>query len=246
MNAAQRWLPCCGAGPAPSEWFARWNFAPVLLALVAISLIALWYLALVRRRWNVGAALTVLVLFVSPVCALGSSLFTVRVIHHAALALVLAPLLVRSLGLDKFRFPGSLTSLTALQAAVLWIWHIPQLYEAALSHDGVFWLMQASLTATAALWWARLRQAPAPAAVVAVLATMVQMGVLGALLTFAGRAFYAPHWLTVQAWGLTPLEDQQIAGLIMWAPASAAYLAIALAILYRDIEPARGEGAAAA
>ena len=98
--------------------------------------------------------------------------------------------------------------------------------------------MQLSLTGAAAFWWASMRQAQVPAAVAATLATMVQMGALGALLTFAGRAFYAPHFATTQAWGWTPLEDQQIAGLIMWAPASAAYLLIALAILYRSMQPA--------
>ncbi|MDQ8028281.1 MAG: cytochrome c oxidase assembly protein [Brevundimonas sp.] len=65
------------------------------------------------------------------------------------------------------------------------------------------------------------------------------MGLLGALLTFADDALYAPHLLTTLAWGLTPLEDQQTAGLIMWAPAAALYLAAALIILGRWIGPDR-------
>jgi putative membrane protein len=48
----------------------------------------------------------------------------------------------------------------------------------------------------------------------------VQTGLLGALLTFAGRPLYAAHISTTASWGLTPLEDQQLAGLIMWIPAS--------------------------
>ena len=67
------------------------------------------------------------------------------------------------------------------------------------------------------------------------LATMVAMGALGALLTFAHRAYYAPHWLTTRLWGLSPIEDQQIAGIIMWAPASLVYLIAALTILYRSL-----------
>jgi putative membrane protein len=62
---------------------------------------------------------------------------------------------------------------------------------------------------------------------------------LGALLTFADRAVYAPHLLTTGAWGLSPLEDQQAAGLIMWAPAAAVYLAAALLVLGRWIGPDR-------
>jgi len=54
------------------------------------------------------------------------------------------------------------------------------------------------------------------------------MGLLGAVLTFAGQAVYEPHAYSTLAWGLTPLEDQQAAGLIMWAPAAALYLAAAL------------------
>ncbi len=61
------------------------------------------------------------------------------------------------------------------------------------------------------------------------------MGALGALLTFANRALYAPHWLTTQVWGLSPLEDQQVAGIVMWAPASLVYMLAALVILYRSL-----------
>jgi putative membrane protein len=61
---------------------------------------------------------------------------------------------------------------------------------------------------------------------------------LSALLTFSGRALYAPHWLTTQAWGFSPLEDQQVAGLVMWAPASGLYLMAALVTLYRSMPQA--------
>ena len=75
----------------------------------------------------------------------------------------------------------------------------------------------------------------APSAAISLLATMVAMGALGALIAFAPRALYAPHWITTHAWGLAPLEDQQIAGIVMWAPASLIYLLAALAILYRSL-----------
>ncbi|BBC72793.1 hypothetical protein AEB_P1925 [Altererythrobacter sp. B11] len=118
---------------------------------------------------------------------------------------------------------------------MFWAWHAPPLYAAALSADAMFWLMQISITGSAAAWWIKLREAPAAVAVAALLAAMVLMGVLGALITFAGHALYAPHWLTTQVWGLAPLEDQQIAGLVMWAPGSAVYLLAAMAILYRGL-----------
>ena len=107
--------------------------------------------------------------------------------------------------------------------------------EIAMSIDGIFWLMQITIVATAAIWWIKVIRSPAPAAATALLATMVAMGALGALLTFAHRAYFAPHWLTTQSWGLSPMEDQQIAGIIMWAPASLVYLIAALSILYRSL-----------
>ncbi len=144
-------------------------------------------------------------------------------------------MIVQAVGLGRRALPGSLAVLTAVQALVFWAWHAPPLYAAALSNDALFWLMQATITGSAALWWAKVRQAPASAAVLALLATMVQMGLLGALLTFSGRALYAPHWLTTQFWGFSPLEDQQLAGLVMWAPASGLYLITALITLYRSM-----------
>lgn len=194
------------------------------------------------RDWQLGAAGVFALLYLTPLCTLPSALFSARVVHHVILATVLAPMLVCAFQLERRSLPGSLAVLTAVQALVFWAWHAPPLYAAALGSDVLFWLMQVSITATAAVWWAKLRQAPASAAVLALLATMVQMGLLGALLTFSGRALYAPHWLTTQAWGLSPLEDQQVAGLVMWAPASALYLMAALITLYRSMphaEPAR-------
>ena len=112
-------------------------------------------------------------------------------------------------------------------------------YEAALSSDAVYWLMQASLLGSALWFWRGIRRASAPSAVGHLLVAMVAMGLLGALLTFADDALYAPHLLTTMAWDLTPLEDQQAAGLIMWAPAAALYLVAALIILGRWIGPDR-------
>ena len=237
-GSSHSWTPYCGVAPVPADWLGAWNGDPILILMITLCLgLGLRY-APQTKKYHFAASGVALILFVTPLCALGSALFSIRTIHHVALALILAPLLARSLDLRRFVGPRALGALTGIQAIIFWFWHAPPVYSAALSSDIVFWVMQLSLTGSAALWWASMRQAQVPAAVAATLATMVQMGALGALLTFAGRAFYAPHFATTQAWGWTPLEDQQIAGLIMWAPASAAYLLIALAILYRSMQPA--------
>lgn len=228
------WIPYCGAAPVPSALLARWNFDPLLLLALCLAAFALYR---TRNRFRTGTGITSLsiaiFLYVSPFCALGSALFSVRVIHDVGLAAVLAPLCVMTFRLDETRPRLGLPAMTAVHALIFWLWHAPPAYAAAMSHDVVFWAMQITILGTAALWWAKVMQASAPAAVLALLATMVAMGALGALLTFAPNALYAPHWLTTQGWGWSPLEDQQIAGIVMWAPASAVYLLAALARLYR-------------
>ncbi|MCX7283310.1 MAG: cytochrome c oxidase assembly protein [Novosphingobium sp.] len=236
----QAWFPYCGAAPVPADLLSRWNFDPLLIATTLVLLGWGWWRLRSTFRARAAAAAVVAVLFISPFCVLGSALFSVRAVHHLALTLVLAPLLVSAL--DGWRLPVRLGLLAAtlLQIAVYWAWHFAPLYEFALSSDAAFWAMQLSITASAMVWWTTLRRASVLAAAASVLAAMVQMGLLGALLVFTGRAFYAPHWLTTQVWGLSPLEDQQIAGLVMWVLGSGAYLALAAALIYRALAPGTG------
>lgn len=227
------WVPYCGPAPAPGEW--RWNLDPALLAvLAAVAVFIAWRGRGERRAFGLAGVAVLTVLFVSPLCALSSALFSARTIHHVLLVGLAAPLLAFAL---RARPVGPLALATAVQAIVFWAWHAPVAYEAALSNDGVYWLMQTSLLATAVWFWAATRAASAPAAVAALLIAMLAMGFLGALLTFGAQPLYAPHALTTQAWGLAPIEDQQAAGLIMWAPAAGLYLAAALARLWRWMGP---------
>lgn len=116
-----------------------------------------------------------------------------------------------------------------LHAAALWIWHVASLYEAALRNDTVHSLEHASFIGTALLfWWVVLagghRRLDYGLAVMFVFTTMMHSGVLGALITFSSTAWYPGHTEGVALWGLTLLEDQQLAGLVMWIPASIVYL----------------------
>lgn len=229
------WLPYCGAAPSPDGLIARWNLDPWLLLVLAT--IPLLFRTVLRqnggpRRVFIAGWVLAAVLFVSPFCSLTSALFAARVVHHLVLVGVLAPLIVAVLP-SALRARGGLALWTAAHALIFWAWHAPDLYEAALSSHTVYWAMQASLLGSAVLFWLKLRDAEPLAAVAALLATMVQMGLLGALLTFSRAPFYAPHFGSTQMWGLTPLEDQQLAGLIMWAPGAGLYLLAAAAILAR-------------
>ena len=240
MSPAPIWTPYCGTAPGAGDW--RWNLDPVLLAVLVLAtgLIA-WRLSGRRRVFGLAAMAVLGIGFVSPLCALSSALFSARTVHHVLLVAVAAPLLAAALPLRR---RGSLALATAVQAAIFWAWHAPDVYAAALSNDAIYWIMQISLLASATWFWSVVRASSAPAAVGGLLAAMLAMGLLGAVLTFAGQAVYAPHAYTTLAWGLTPLEDQQAAGLIMWAPAAALYLFAALWRLGRMLGP-DGEARAA-
>jgi putative membrane protein len=129
-----------------------------------------------------------------------------------------------------WRWSSGLAIASALQAAAMWGWHAPAAMQAALQSDPVHYAMHASFLITGLLFWsAVLRSLRAPAAGVAaalaaLIATMLQMGLLSALLVFAERPLYPWYLERALQLGLSALEDQQLAGLIMWVPAAVPYL----------------------
>lgn len=227
----------CGPAPTPESLFVAWS-----LDLVALGAASAFVIAHLATRSDGRLSLTLgvglfLFLFLSPLCALTAALFSARAVHHVLLAAVVAPLLVVALGgLSVVRRPPlSVGGSLALSTIAMWIWHVPPLYDAAITFAPLYWLMQATLLGTGGLfWWAVLSPSARPgAAMVGLLGAVVQMGMLGALLTFAGRPLYAAHALTTAPFGLSPLEDQQLAGLILWVPAAAPYVAAAVLIALR-------------
>ncbi len=234
LSQSAVWIPYCGAAPLPAELAARWNLDPILLSALAFATVLGVHLSATSPavRWRFLLAMAFLgLLFVSPFCALTSALFSARTLHHLALTSLAAPLLAAALPVRSV--PGGWGLWAGVHAVTFWLWHAPPAYEAALSSHALYWLMQASLLLTALVLWRAIRAAPPTGAIFALLATMVQMGLLGALLTFSTTSLYAPHASAPLAWGLSPLEDQQLAGLIMWAPGAGLYLAAALTILAR-------------
>jgi cytochrome c oxidase assembly factor CtaG len=131
-----------------------------------------------------------------------------------------------------------------VHAIAVWTWHVPAAFEAALHSTGVHIAQHASFMVTALFfWWSvfeRGRRHNGGSALASVFTTMMHTGALGALLTF-GAALWYPSY--AGAYGLTALEDQQLGGLIMWGPASFAYLAAALVIASRWLlQPRRTAG----
>ncbi|WP_378949071.1 cytochrome c oxidase assembly protein [Paracoccus sp. R86501] len=208
----------CGAAPVPASVWTSWNLDPVLLGVMLL----MWLV--VRRHPTGTAAMLVLsVAFVSPLCAISVGLFSARVVHHVLLVAVAAPLLAAAIP----RRGGHVGVHFAISTFILWLWHLPAGYDLALSDMGVYWIMQVTLLASAVLFWrAVLSAGPSAQAMMWTLAGLIQMGMLGAILTFAPAPLYAAHAVAPLAWGFDPLTDQQLGGLIMWVPGMVPYAAM--------------------
>ncbi|SEP47530.1 Cytochrome c oxidase assembly factor CtaG [Rhodospirillales bacterium URHD0017] len=132
-----------------------------------------------------------------------------------------------------------LWSATAFHAAMLWLWHAPGLLKPVLASEFVHVLQHASFMLSALFFWTAVLRAAGPhgraqgSAVIALFLTSLQAGLLGALMTFSRSPWYpfAPDPFPIC--GLTRLEDQALAGLIMWIPACTVYVVAALIVMAR-------------
>jgi putative membrane protein len=122
-----------------------------------------------------------------------------------------------------------------IHGAVLWMWHLPSLFQAVLESEFVHALQHLSFLLSALLFWWALLQGRRHAinyglAVLYLFTTAAHSGLLGALLTFARTVWYPAYAGKTDSWGLSALEDQQLGGLIMWVPACAVYIVAGLAL----------------
>ena len=214
-----------GAGVTPWEATA---FAGGWLALAVALLEPLHDLS---ERYLVAhmAQHELLMAVAAPLVAMSAPLYAVLWAFPAA---------VRKPGLDAIRTPPVVSIWSALTSPLsafllhfvaLWVWHLPSLYEYALTHEAAHALEHLCFFGSASLFWwgiahGRYGRAGYGAAVFYVFATTIHGGVLGALLTFSPHVWYAPY-LVPHDGMLTPLEDQQLAGLLMWIPAGLVFVA---------------------
>jgi putative membrane protein len=126
-------------------------------------------------------------------------------------------------------------SVFLLHAVAIWIWHAPRLYEAALRNDGIHALEHFTFVTTAALFWwgmvhGRYGRAGYGVAVVYVFLTAVHSSVLGALMAIAPNVWYPAYASAAASWNVNALEDQQLAGLLMWVPSGVIFIVFGLAL----------------
>jgi putative membrane protein len=178
---------------------------------------------------------------VSPLHHLAAEFLWIHMVQHELIMVVAAPLLVMGRPMEAFawvlrlrvRLPGDPWLAWAFHAAVLWGWHAPGAFGQAVESEAWHFVQHASFLASALLfWWTVLaprNRSLAP--MLSLFTTMLHTGALGALMTFAAGPWYAGY----------TMEDQQLAGLVMWIPAGLAYplaaLACAAAWLRSDAAP---------
>jgi putative membrane protein len=205
-----------------------------------------------------GGWIFLFIALVSPLHPWGASLFSAHMTQHEILMLVSAPLFVLSRPLvatvwampknwrggtknfikaapveKTWNFLTNAFVAFVIHAVALWIWHIPFLFQATLKSDFVHTLQHASFFLSALLFWWAIMASPRGlksygAGVLYLFTTSIHSGILGAFLTFTTKVWYPVYEKTTASWGLTPIEDQQLGGLIMWAPAGIVYIVAGL------------------
>jgi putative membrane protein len=215
---------------------------------------------LTRQAVLFHAGLAVMVLAViSPLHEAGRRSFTAHMAEHELLMLLAAPILVLSRPLPGmlWAFPqggrqalGALArqrlfagawrglsdpaATTFLQAAALWLWHAPGLFDRALASEGWHVAQHASFVVTALLFWSSMldRKRHIGQAAIGLFATSLISGALGAMMAVSQSPWYQGYAdLGLNPYGLTPAEDQQLAGVLMWVPGGLVHAIAALVLM---------------
>jgi putative membrane protein len=197
-----------------------------------------------------GGLAVVAAALMSPLEGAAAERFSAHMVQHLLLMVVAAPLLAYARpraalvaglpegGREAVRRVAALEGLRRLGRALVhplavwtigalavWAWHMPSLYDLALRDHVAHVLEHACFVAAAVLFWTVVlgsgarRGVPRPVATLLVFTSGVQSTALGAVLLFATTPLYQAH-----GQGSSALEDQQLAGALMWGPPALVYL----------------------
>jgi cytochrome c oxidase assembly factor CtaG len=124
----------------------------------------------------------------------------------------------------------------AIHGTVVWVWHVPPFYEAALQSEAVHAFQHATFVGTAVLFWwgliyGRYGRAAYGASALFVFITMMHTGALGALFAFSTSPYYSLYRERASAAGVDAVADQQLAGLYMWIPSGIVLTVFGLALM---------------
>lgn len=246
-----------------------WSWEPsVLLGLAVLTGVYLWITGPLQKHYAPGKQLpffkklsfhagtfSLFIALVSPLDVLADDyLFSAHMLQHVLMLYVTPPLWL--IGLPDWivegniwgNIPKRLTGFLSQPVfaflifnGVMWVWHIPNLYDAALANE-ILHIFEHLMFISAAVvgWWLVLGPLPKPAhrgqpitrSIYLFLSTF-PCTALAALITLSTTVLYTFYGAHPWQWGLSPLLDQQIGGLIMWLPADMILIGVNVALLYR-------------
>ena len=181
-------------------------------------------------------------------------LFSAHMVQHLVLALVVAPLLImgvtgRDAAAGAIAPPASapvarwLTKPThcfAIFNVVLAAWHLPPLYNYALAHHPVHIVQHLMfLVASVIMWWPVLSPLPElprlsyPGQMLYLFLMSIPMAIVAVYIAYADEVLYPLYASAPRVWGITPMSDQMIGGLIMWIPGGLFFYAIISVVFFR-------------
>jgi putative membrane protein len=261
---------------------STWNGDPSIVGGIA-SLAFIGVIAVARDRRDgrtvsrravaayVGALVTLVFALASPLDALSDRVFlSAHMVQHLCLLLAVPVLLLAGLPTSVLTSVGDVLRGTwwsrrlghpfpvfLIALGAMWIWHAPQLYEAALHAEAIHAAEHLSFLATAVLlWWPVVRgstcpwRLPDPLLIVYLFGAAVGSSMLAALVTFSPGVLYSTYadpsaYATIRdALGLTPEVDQQVGGLLMWVAGGLWYFGAAVAVFVRWFSAPGGDEAA--
>ena len=180
-------------------------------------------------------------------------LFSGHMVQHLIMTLIVPPLMIvgtpgwmlRPLLRNRvvFTLAKRLTTIAAcfvIFNLVLAIWHLPPLYNLALKYHGVHILQHLMfLVASVLMWWPltsplpELPRAAYPAQMLYCFLMVIPMSVISIYIVLADTLLYPAYAAAPRVWGISPMEDQQYGGLIMWIPGGVFFYAVMSVVFFK-------------
>ena len=228
----------CGPAAAPEDFWTRWNGDPLLIGILVILIIVVARGRAANKRAGWGAIALMAVIFVSPLCALSSALFSARVLHHMLLIAAVAPLLALAFPMRRLGFvPDGRTCWCArdhpVGLAYAWPLRMGPSQRTGLLADANI----PSCKRLAPLAGNPRAHDPARVSTCRVGRDDWADGTTGRFDRFCPATALRGAFCEHGAWGLSPLTDQQLAGLLMWVPAILPYLGVGIWLAWSSLRP---------
>jgi putative membrane protein len=192
-------------------------------------------------------------------------LFSAHMVQHLLLTMVVTPLLIagtpgsmlrpllrhRTVAAVARRITAPAVCFIIFNATIV-LWHLPPLYNLAMAYHPVHIIQHLCfLAASTLMWWPLMSPLPElprlsyPKQMLYTFLMTLPMAVVSIFITYADHVLYPAYESAPRIWGLSPLADQQLGGLIMWIPGGLIFLAV-LSVVFFKWAAREGDDAATA